>query len=343
MAEILNLFPALSGMMSLPKIVCEDDPKTTEVNCAISDLTDFLDRSVEGASTGFAVQELVEGLAQLAVHPINKEKIIEKSLSSFYKILEKSNDRRLTSYVREVLDRLGFSDVCPTGTEHCHRDTEKQNKGDLHPDEQKESADIMLMLDDLQCVLLDRESFCTNDVVDIISGVRQMVYGNLNCRQNIFQHMTKKEWPDLFVRIISDVWSLGEDVGLYTNEVSWSILENAITMLTTYSDADVDFADALIEHGALKLVFKIAAVYYIHLLEKATALQEKVAEYRGEAMQWNKKPEANEQKVTHAEDDLLKLKTTEDSVRNSSYSDKPDPGSTPTTENATTREVLTIV
>ncbi|XP_033123134.1 uncharacterized protein LOC117121855 [Anneissia japonica] len=252
---------------------------------AIVDLADYLDKSlIPGNSTGWSVQELVEGMANLAVHPFNKDQIIDNSLHLFYKILESNINKNLTCYVRHVLDRWGFSDVVvgsTTGLEQCQREKEIQIKSEQHHDyDTNKSTDNMQMLDNLQCVLSECDSFGTNEVMEIIGAVKRIVLDKTSNKQNVLKHFAMHEWPGLLVRIISDVWKPNKEV--YTNEVLWSIITDTIDTMITYSDVDVECADILIEHGALAIMQEVADAYYHHFKQKIRALHDKVSEYRGE-------------------------------------------------------------
>ncbi|XP_033100664.1 uncharacterized protein LOC117104110 isoform X2 [Anneissia japonica] len=249
---------------------------------AITDLTDYLDKSLNSGNwTGFSVQELVEGISNLAIHPSNKNKIIDSTLHLFYTILERNFDKKLTCYVRQILDGWGFSEAgCTTGSDQCQRETETQNEIEQLNDEANNSTEDIQMLDNLQGVLSECDSFGTDMVMEIIGAVKCIVSDKTCGRRNILKHMTIHEWPDLFIRILSDVWTPSKEV--YIDDLLWPIILNTIITLTTYSDTDVEFAGILIEHGALELMQKIVNAYYQHLLQKSMTIGEKVSEYRGE-------------------------------------------------------------
>ncbi|XP_033121928.1 uncharacterized protein LOC117120939 isoform X2 [Anneissia japonica] len=223
-------------------------------------------------------------MANLAVHPFNKHQIIDNSLHLFYTILESNMNENLTCYVRNVLDRWGFSDVgSTTNSEQWQKEKEigLQIKSEQHNDDDaKKSANNMQMLDNLQCILSECDSFGTNDVMEIISAVKRIVSDKTSGRHTLLKHMAMHEWPGLLVRIISDVWKPVKEV--YTDEVLWSILTDTIDTMITYSDACVECADILIEHGALAMMQEIADAYYQHFKQKIIALNYKVSEYRGE-------------------------------------------------------------
>ncbi|XP_033116141.1 uncharacterized protein LOC117116252 [Anneissia japonica] len=254
----------------------------------IGELTDYLHKSlILQNSTKFSVQELVDGFANLAVHPINKIQIVEKSLHLFYTILERNITKTLTLHVKQLLDRWDISDVgCTTVSEQCQEETAEQNKsGQCHEVDSKESANNMQMLDNSRCVLSKCDDFGTNEVKKTIGAVKCIVSDKTRDRQNIFKHMTMNQWPDLLVRTIANVWKPKKEI--YTNELLWSILTDTIDTMVNYSNADVEFADILIERGALALMQNIADGYYRHLKQKVIALDKKIREYRGETLSSN--------------------------------------------------------
>ncbi|XP_071954309.1 uncharacterized protein [Antedon mediterranea] len=266
----------------------------------INEITSVLDNTLSGKSTGFSVQELVEALVNLAVHPLNKDQIIDKSLTFLYAIMERNDKSRLRLYVRQVLDEWGFSDVddssssdviehdrrfsdveCTSSSDVVEHDRQTENeitmKSEKCLDNESQCLDNIQMLDNLYCVLLQCDSFESDDVIEIVTAVRQMI-SKEDRRQTILKHMNEHGWPDILIRIINDVWKANTET-VYTDELQWTIIKTSIEIIVTYSDCD---PEVLIEHGALNLMHTITDAYYQHFKQKLLYLDEKTSEYRGQ-------------------------------------------------------------
>ncbi|XP_071954287.1 uncharacterized protein [Antedon mediterranea] len=251
----------------------------------INEITSVLDNTLSGKSTGFSVQELVEALVNLAVHPLNKDQIIEKSVPLLCKMLKNADNEKLVRYVKQVLSDWGVSDVaCPSTDEQCQEGYDIQDKSEKTSE--SDCLDNIQMLDNLYCVLLQCDSFANNDVLDIVTAVKKILAPQHE-RESVLKHMNEHGWPDILIRIINDVWKAKTET-VYTDELKWTIIKTSIEILVNYSDCD---PEVLIEHGALNLMHTITDAYYQHFKQKLINLEEQTNKYRGQSI--TQKSESN--------------------------------------------------
>ncbi|XP_070560505.1 uncharacterized protein [Ptychodera flava] len=271
--RVLDIYKAAASddrrLFSLLILSYVTDPETdVEIIKDDSDVIDQLLRLLNGVRSGhgdrrgFSLQEVLEGLENLSLHPHNKEKILTEGVPILLDISESCKTEEKNLVIR-TLSKLGLF-------------LEEGEVGDIAESVQEEGLqDDIMFVESLLGSLSEFDPSQVSEVQDIMKAVLEVTSKhNRKTRSIILDKAINQNIADILMSFFTKLF-MEEDASLYDddNNDKFQAMYMAVALLMSYSDVSVSFASVMGKAGLVTFLLSVCDKHYDNLMQMRERLK----------------------------------------------------------------------